>query len=113
MPPIEAPNWWADVQQDRDELGGRRQPASWLDEEIDFTPRRRFPRRELVIEQEAQDESLHGVFVLAPSAPVTPREPDEALADAPRARRPERRPQVAVTEPLRDDVAEWRTWASV
>ncbi len=42
----EAPAWWADVQQDREEIG-ERAVDSWIDEEIiDFTPRRRFVHAE-------------------------------------------------------------------
>jgi hypothetical protein len=46
MPSTDAPNWWADVQQDRDELAGpgRRPADDWLGEEIDFVPRRRLAR---------------------------------------------------------------------
>ena len=63
MPSTDAPAWWADVQQDRDELiGGRRPAESWLDEEIDFVPRRRITRRR---EEEGADHPLHGVFVPA------------------------------------------------
>lgn len=39
------PEWWADVQQDREELPADGGLDSWLNEEIDFTPRRR-PRFE-------------------------------------------------------------------
>jgi hypothetical protein len=42
----EAPTWWADVQQDREQIG-ERAVDSWIDEEvIDFTPRRRFVHAE-------------------------------------------------------------------
>jgi hypothetical protein len=44
MPSPDAPYWWADVQQDRADLGGAREAESWLDEEVDFVPRRRFAR---------------------------------------------------------------------
>src|SRR3954451_18112609 len=65
MPSTDAPAWWADVQQDRDDLQGRgRRPAeSWLDEEIDFVPRRRITRDETA--GDGADHPLHGVFVPA------------------------------------------------
>jgi hypothetical protein len=46
MPSTDAPNWWADVQQEREDLAGRgRRPAEdWLGEDIDFVPRRRMAR---------------------------------------------------------------------
>jgi hypothetical protein len=74
MASTESPNWWADVQQERDDLAGsgRRPADDWLGEEIDFVPRRRMAR--------ASDDGaapsgaahpLHGVFVpVAPHAPV-------------------------------------------
>ena len=46
MPPVAAPTWWEDVQQEREDLAGRRRPVDeWLDEEVDFAPRKRLPRR--------------------------------------------------------------------
>jgi hypothetical protein len=47
MPPVAAPLWWEDVQQEREDFAGRsRRPVDeWLDEEVDFTPRRRLPRQ--------------------------------------------------------------------
>jgi hypothetical protein len=48
MPSTEAPNWWADVQQEREDLTGgrsRRPVEDWLGEDIDFVPRRRMARR--------------------------------------------------------------------
>jgi hypothetical protein len=47
MPSTEAPNWWADVQQEREDLTGgrsRRPVEDWLGEDIDFVPRRRMAR---------------------------------------------------------------------
>src|SRR5689334_3110400 len=90
MPSTDAPNWWADVQQERDDLAGagsRRRPADdWLGEEIDFVPRRRLKRdaplddrlaasRELEIVLDSDDADgaahpMHGVFVPAAHAPV-------------------------------------------
>jgi hypothetical protein len=74
MPPTQAPNWWADVQQDRDDLTGpgRRPADDWLGEEIDFVPRRRLTRSsQTAVEPEGADHPLHGVFVpAAPHAPV-------------------------------------------
>jgi hypothetical protein len=76
MPSTDAPNWWADVQQDREDLAGRgRRPAEdWLGEELDFVPRRRMTRRdataahdtlehELSASDAGADHPLHGVFV--------------------------------------------------
>jgi hypothetical protein len=86
MPSTDAPNWWADVQQEREDLAGsgRRPADDWLGEEIDFVPRRRVGRRGTVEERaaaeftlgEGADHPLHGVFVpTASHAPV-----DEAVA---------------------------------
>src|ERR1700754_1416406 len=60
MPSTDSPNWWADVQQDRDDLtgDGRRPAEDWLGEEIDFVPRRRMARG-------ASADALHGAFVPA------------------------------------------------
>ena len=42
MSSTDAPNWWADVQQEREDLAGsgRRPADDWLGEDIDFVPRR-------------------------------------------------------------------------
>lgn len=72
MPSIETPTWWADVQQEREDLQGRRRrPADdWLGEDIDFVPRRRRPQRDAAADATAApagtDHTLHGVFVPAP-----------------------------------------------
>ncbi len=93
MPSTDAPNWWADVQQEREDLtGGRgpgRRPADdWLGEDIDFVPRRRISRARAaaatpasapldgrLASAEAQasgaDHPLHGVFV--PTATASTR----------------------------------------
>jgi hypothetical protein len=82
MPSTEAPNWWADVQQEREDLAGpgRRPAEDWLGEEIDFVPRRRMRRRDHAedsaragrLTRDARggsgagaDHELHGVFVSA------------------------------------------------
>lgn len=85
MPSTDSPNWWADVQQERDDLAGpgRRPADDWLGEEIDFVPRRRMTRASsaasAAVEEpataELQDDGaahpLHGVFVpTAAHAPV-------------------------------------------
>jgi hypothetical protein len=90
MPSTDAPNWWADVQQERDDLAGtrgsRRPADDWLGEEIDFVPRRRLKRGapledrlsasrelELVLDADGADGAehpMHGVFVPAAHAPV-------------------------------------------
>ncbi|MEI2701070.1 MAG: hypothetical protein V9E83_01550 [Baekduia sp.] len=45
------PDWWSEVQQGRDDLGGSR-IESWLDEEIDFAPRpKRFARQVEIAER--------------------------------------------------------------
>lgn len=85
MSSTDAPNWWADVQQEREDLAGpaRRPADDWLGEDIDFIPRRRMSRAAVAV---ALDEPtaprftadhagaahpLHGVFVpTAPAAPV-------------------------------------------
>ena len=87
MSSTDAPNWWADVQQEREDLAGRpaRRPADdWLGEDIDFVPRRRIGRAAVAIAVEEPTEPrftadrdgvahpLHGVFVpTAPHAPVS------------------------------------------
>jgi hypothetical protein len=69
MPSTDAPNWWADVQQEREDLAGssRRPADDWLGEDIDFAPRRRF-----TTERDGVSHPLHGVFVPTSShAPVS------------------------------------------
>jgi hypothetical protein len=71
---MDAPTWWADVQQDRDNLvaGARRSADLWLQEDVDFVPRRRLTRTTgpmttsgpIELELDA-DHPLHGVFVAA------------------------------------------------
>jgi hypothetical protein len=86
MPSTDAPNWWADVQQEREDLAGRgRRPADdWLGEDIDFVPRRRMTRAATSADAAAPlddrlaattddadlgpDHALHGVFVPVPDA---------------------------------------------
>jgi hypothetical protein len=74
MPSTDAPNWWADVQQEREDLAGRRRrPADdWLGEDIDFVPRRRMARRAPAEDRveasrrparDGAEHPLHGVFV--------------------------------------------------
>ena len=47
------PDWWSEVQEGRDDLGGSR-IESWLDEEIDFAPRpKRFSREVAISERPA------------------------------------------------------------
>ena len=84
MPSTDAPNWWADVQQEREDLAGpgRRPADDWLGEEIDFVPRRRMTHASVaaaptaVVEAAERDDDgvahpLHGVFVpTASHAPV-------------------------------------------
>jgi hypothetical protein len=84
MSSTDAPNWWADVQQERDDLAGpsRRPADDWLGEDIDFIPRRRIGRAAVAVADEAATprfsadrdgtaHPLHGVFVpTAPRAPV-------------------------------------------
>jgi hypothetical protein len=75
MPSTDAPNWWADVQQEREDLAGpgRRPAEDWLGEDIDFVPRRRMSRRgdapavapETLEHRVVEDHRLHGVFVSA------------------------------------------------
>jgi hypothetical protein len=87
MPPVAAPVWWEDVQQEREDFAGRtRRPVDeWLEDDVDFAPHRRLPRSspdaavvlELDLEPrgaaEYEDEDgaehlLHGTFVHAESA---------------------------------------------
>lgn len=48
----DTPEWWATVQQDRDELPAEGGLDSWFDEEIDFAPRRTRFERAPAVEQE-------------------------------------------------------------
>jgi hypothetical protein len=85
MPSTDAPNWWADVQQEREDLAapGRRPADDWLGEDIDFVPRRRMTRSRpveaplddrLVVATDGAHATdgvahpLHGVFVPAEAA---------------------------------------------
>lgn len=96
MPSTDAPNWWADVQQEREDLAGpgRRPAEDWLGEDIDFVPRRRMTRRRgadvahdrveassTAAEQGDADHPLHGVFVPATEAEIA-REAADAAARA-------------------------------
>jgi hypothetical protein len=68
MPTTDSPSWWADVQQDRQEIDGNRVVADWLEEDIDFVPRRRFAQGH-ALAAEGPEQLLHGVFVHAGSMP--------------------------------------------
>jgi hypothetical protein len=85
MSSTDAPNWWADVQQEREDLAGpsRRPADDWLGEDIDFIPRRRMSRAatatavdepaapRFTADRDGIVHPLHGVFVpTAPHAPV-------------------------------------------
>jgi hypothetical protein len=115
MPPVAAPVWWEDVQQEREDFAGRaRRPVDeWLDEDVDFAPRRRLPRRSadeaVVLEFDLDaalaeaayddepamdsapmdsapvDEALHGAFLHAESAPGggVPAEPGSGRRSRP------------------------------
>jgi len=76
MSSTDAPNWWADVQQEREDLAGpsRRPADDWLGEDIDFIPRRRIGRAAAIAVEEPTAprftadrdgvaHPLHGVFV--------------------------------------------------
>jgi hypothetical protein len=105
MSSTDAPTWWADVQQEREDLAGpaRRPADDWLGEDIDFVPRRRISRAavatavdEAVAPRFAADRDgsahpLHGVFV--PTAPHAPLSEDVGV--------PRRKGAAA---PLREDV---------
>jgi hypothetical protein len=85
MSSTDAPNWWADVQQEREDLAGpdRRPADDWLGEDIDFVPRRRIGRAAAIAVEEptaprftadrdGAGHPLHGVFVpTAPHAPIS------------------------------------------
>lgn len=82
MPSTDTPTWWADVQQEREDLPrrGRRPAEDWLGEDIDFVPRRRIargtaesPTTHDAVELAGADHPLHGVFVAAPSTAVDRR----------------------------------------
>jgi hypothetical protein len=76
MPSTDAPNWWADVQQEREDLAGasRRPADDWLGEDIDFVPRRRIGRAaapaveepvapRFTADRDGSTHPLHGVFI--------------------------------------------------
>jgi hypothetical protein len=100
MPSTQAPNWWADVQQEREDLTGpgRRPAEDWLGEDIDFVPRRRLARRGAAgpaapaapetLEHELGPDGhpLHGVFVPAAGSAGTSRT-IELAGDTPRPAR--------------------------
>jgi hypothetical protein len=84
MSSTDAPNWWADVQQEREDLAGsaRRPADDWLGEDIDFVPRRRIDRATTVAvaeptaprftaDRDGVAHPLHGVFVPTAHAPVS------------------------------------------
>src|SRR3954447_11231630 len=81
MPPVAAPLWWEDVQQEREDFAGRsRRPVDeWLDEEVDFAPRRRLPRQSpdsaVVLELELRAAARA-------DAPAVPRHDDAEYDDA-------------------------------
>jgi len=103
MPSTDAPNWWADVQQEREDLAGpgRRPADDWLGEDIDFVPRRRMTRRAPVEDRveaardradhddaahdraDAAGHPLHGVFVPTADepAPTSSRTIELTMAD--------------------------------
>jgi hypothetical protein len=88
MSSTDAPNWWADVQQEREDLAepvslARRPADDWLGEDIDFIPRRRMSRPAVATavdepvaprftaDRDGIAHPLHGVFVpTAPHAPI-------------------------------------------
>jgi hypothetical protein len=84
MSSTDAPIWWADVQQEREDLAGsaRRPADDWLGEDIDFLPRRRMGRATVAVadepaaprffaDRDGTAHPLHGVFVpTAAHAPV-------------------------------------------
>jgi hypothetical protein len=90
MARTDSPSWWADVQQDRDDLGGRRPAEEWLDEDVEFIPRRRFPRS-VQLDRGTADHPLHGVFVHAESEPRDVRSAQVSSAGAPAPRADARR----------------------
>jgi hypothetical protein len=126
MPSTDAPNWWADVQQEREDLAGpgRRPAEDWLGEDIDFVPRRRMTRRrgadvahERVeasttaapsTEQAGADHPLHGVFVPATEAEIG-REAAGAAARATGSRTIELTGAASRTVELTADTAGSRT----
>jgi hypothetical protein len=92
MPSTDAPTWWADVQQEREDLAepgspARRPADDWLGEDIDFIPRRRMSRAAAAAAEEPRFTAdrdgaahpLHGVFV--PTASHAPA--DDPFATPP------------------------------
>jgi hypothetical protein len=89
MPSTEAPNWWADVQQEREDLAapGRRPAEDWLGEDIDFVPRRRMARADVTARD---DRPVARVATPADTAP-----PAAPAPIAPRTRRTAASPAAA------------------
>ncbi|WP_445151503.1 hypothetical protein [Baekduia sp. Peel2402] len=71
MPSTDAPNWWADVQQEREDLAapGRRPADDWLGEDIDFVPRRRMTRGRDAAGAAPLDERLTAAPATATAVP--------------------------------------------
>src|SRR3954467_11207743 len=82
MPPVAAPLWWEDVQQEREDFAGRsRRPVDeWLDEEVDFAPRRRPPPQSPA---PAPVPALHPARAGAPAVVLGPELGAAAREDAP------------------------------
>jgi hypothetical protein len=79
MSPTDAPTWWADVQQEREDLtglGAHRDADDWLGEDIDFVPRRRITgdrSASASAVRRGAEHDLHGVFIPSPSASASAR----------------------------------------
>jgi hypothetical protein len=98
---MDAPTWWADVQQEREDLAGagKREADDWLGEDIDFVPRRsRMSRGEHARSAQApaardadarsghahhDADDVHGVFIPTSMAIELERMPAHGEGDAP------------------------------
>jgi hypothetical protein len=105
MPSTDAPNWWADVQQEREDLAGssRRPADDWLGEDIDFVPRRRIGRAaattvepRFTADRDGVAHPMHGVFV-----PTAAHAPLSEGVEVPRRK--------GAAAPIRESVATSRT----
>jgi hypothetical protein len=109
MPSTDAPNWWADVQQEREDLApagrGRRPAEDWLGEEIDFVPRRRMARGDVDARTSNVDARTSNVDARASHADARPRQADtrvNSTGGAPSVRRTALSPAAARAAALRE-----------
>ena len=90
MSSTDAPNWWADVQQEREDLArsrARRPADDWLGEDIDFIPRRRIARAAVATADEPAARPPRRHRPPARARPGSPTADRDGVRAAPAARR--------------------------